>query len=122
MHRISLDYHPATRLQFIAQLSSTLSIEITNQEIAYPLEGLELRETGLFVPDQDIHRAYPDFPAAPFIAGDVTLWPLGLRIERTFLNQALSDSTLEASLNPKLDFELQLSSFEKQSPSFALHR
>ena len=119
LDRITLDYHPAARLQYLAQVSSDLTLELTGQEITYPLHGLELREAGLFVPDQDIHRAYPDFPHTPLTAGDVSLLPLGIRIDRVILEPSVDDSLDRSLLNPKLDFEIQLSSLEAISPTLA---
>lgn len=106
------NYNRGTGFDFAATIDMELSVELTgNQSFTIPLDGIEISDTGLKIPPQDIsNSSIPGLNLPSINLQGVEIKPLALRTTTETVFDWYNQVNL--NINPELDFEVRLPAFQ----------
>ncbi|TVQ07941.1 MAG: hypothetical protein EA364_16050 [Balneolaceae bacterium] len=119
INSLTLGYSRASGFDFNAKLDVNLSIRTGAQEIAIPLNNIELRNSGFLIPDQNLHDGQPGFNIPAFTMGPVELRLLAMRLPGIQFDWFNWTAGTPGTIDPKLDFEIGFPGFRDRAGELA---
>lgn len=108
---LDLSHTPAAGFDFTALLDAALRIQPNGNPLIVPMTGVELRNTGFFIPSQNVHEALPEFDVDPITLGPLELQLLAMRLTETNFDWYNWQPGTPTGLDFRFDFEVSFPGF-----------
>jgi large repetitive protein len=117
IHSLSLDYDRTEGFEFYAALDFSFGMQLDDDTLLIPIQGVEIRNTGFAIPAQEINDgSIPSLQVPPVELLGFRLQPLAFRIYNVVVDVFDFSPGDLSGLIPRMDFALSFPGLEEMAP------